>query len=139
MNGIHYTSPSRSSQAEAVGRANKVKASLNLAKHPLFEKDYGEINGRPMDYYAYKYRGIEVALRYNQEWKAICPRFNIEMSFPHQPPHDISILLDEWLAEYVERHPSPATRLRQRLPAVQELAEQYNIDPSLADEIMRGR
>lgn len=101
---------SRSHSQEATGRANRIKASLNLALSPDFDRDYGPYgpDGEPAGFFTYThlgYESYEIRLRFSQvshEWAVSCPHFNIETSFPHQPAPVIKQLLNDWLQGYIQ-------------------------------------
>lgn len=137
MNKTNYTPKSHSGQ-EAVSRANWIKASTS----PAFAKrEYGEWKpgSNPTGYFSCKILGHEVKLRLNHAWTAYSPDFDIEIIFIDRPDTDMLRFLADWLTVLIDQPQAPAAKLRQATPAVRYLAEYHEIDPSLADEIMRGR
>lgn len=131
---------SRTRQVEVTGQANRMRGALNLTSHPNFGRDYGEWtpSGNPAGYFTYSHLGYEVRLRFSQEtheWTAMCSHFDIQTSFPNQPPQDIQAILNTWLMDHIERPITPDARLRSNRPAVLELANRHGISPSLALEM----
>ena len=131
-------------QASSTLRANRMKATLNLAASAAFNKGYGPfgLSGQPAGYYTYTHLGYEVRLRFNQEnheWAATCPYFGIETTFAHQPAPQIQALLNEWVLAHIEQTASFPARLRQIAPAVQSFASRHGITVTLADEMLQER
>lgn len=138
------SSRSREGRREAVARANRMKADLNLALSPQFDQDYGPYgkSGNPAGFFTYTHLGYEIRLRFNQvsyEWLATCPHFDIEKTFPHQSPQDIQTLLNDWLLDHINPPTSPQALLRQSTPAVNDLAQRHGISVNVADEMLFER
>ena len=117
------------SQERRTERANRLKRSLDLSRHPAFEKSFGEWDGSPASFYVYIYLGQEVQLRYSQTtgfWTAICPDLSIETYFRHQPPQEITYVLDSWMGKNIN-------------PAQVELAQRHKVSAAEALEIYNER
>ena len=134
----------RTRQREGSERANRMKSGLNLASHPDFTEDYGiwHSTGRPASYVSYTHLGYEVRLRFSQEtyeWTATCPHFDIQTSFPNQPPHTIQQILNDWLSDHLANIATENDRWRMKLPAVQSLVNQHQVSSIEALEIYKMR
>ncbi len=136
---------SRSRQAEVVARTNRIKAQLNrLKRHKDFTPNYAAwtLGGNPCGFLSYTHLGIEARLRFSQdtyEWKATCPHFGTEISFPDQDAENIIDILNDWLLAHIDRPISPDARLRSNRPSVQGLATRHKINPTLALEMYEER
>lgn len=128
---------SHSRQAEAVGRANRLKASTVPA---FATPEYGEWKpgGNPAGYFKCEILGIEVKLRLGMVWTAYCPHFDIQVQFTNRPDSAMVIFLADWLTAHIEAPQSPA-KLRQATPAVLDMAQRHNISPALALEFYEER
>lgn len=135
----------RSSQGKekATARANRMKWALDLTSNPNFIEDYGiwHSTGNPASYVSYTHLGYEIRLRFSQdaEWKATCPHFDIQTSFPNQTPDQIQNILNDWLMAHIECPVTPDARLRSNRTAVQDLAARHGIGLALGLEVYDER
>ncbi len=141
-------SKSRQGRIEKTEHANRTKSQLNrLKRHKDFTPDYAPwtSKGNPCEFLSYTHLGVEARLRYSQEtgeWRATCPHFNIEISFPDQDAKNIIAILNTWLIDYINLVEQPANERaarRQSAPAVQEFAVHNKIPLAVADEMMLER
>lgn len=134
---------SKSSQAEATGRSNRIRTGLDLTSNPNFTGDYGiwHSTGNPTSYVSYTHLGYEIRLRfsYDGEWTATCPHFDIQTSFPNQTPDQIQNILNDWLIAHIECPVTPDARLRSNRTAVQDLAARHGIGLALGLEVYDER
>ena len=120
---------SKLSQEKATERANRLKRSLDLSRHPDFEKSFGDWDGSPASFYVYTYLGQDVRLRFSQTtglWTAICPALSLENYFRHGPPQYIALLIDSWMGKNIN-------------PAQVELAKRHKVSAAGALEIYKER
>ncbi len=119
----------KSRQAEAAGRARRIKTSTV----PSFATRHQD------GYFSCQVLGHEVRMRFDYVWTAYCPDLNKEIQFTNRTDDTMIIFLTDWLTDLIDQPQSPADQLRQAIPSVLYLAEYHGIATFLADEIMKGR